>query len=384
VVAASEWFLLLASPSAAASPWVAKEIDFWSRHKPLDHLLLVQTDEEPRWVDARFAHTAKQATLRDPRFRDLVAEIASPLRGVPKDDLIGEDIRQYRRLNAWRNVAFGTVTLLFLGATVAAIVALQQRALAELQRDTAERNESQAVAALADIEAQNGSPSAAARLALSTLPRHFASFERPYAREAEVALLHSLLRLQEVRRFGHDSGVTSVALSPDGRTLATGSFDKTARLWEVATGREIAALKGHDAPVWSVAFSPDGRLLATGTQGKTAHLWDVASGSEIAALEGKDGFATAVAFSPDGRMLGTGSYDETYRLWDVSTRQSTASWRGQEAAGSSREGFEPSLAFSPDGRFVAAGSKDNTTRIWALETAVRLPACAGMELLSPP
>jgi hypothetical protein len=239
-LAASEWFLLLASPNAAASPWVAKEIEFWCHHKPLDHLLLVQTDgdivwdpeikdfdwartdavpdllskvfpEEPRWVDARFARTAQQATLRDPRFRDLVAEIVSPLRGIPKDDLIGEDIRQYRRLNAWRNVALGTVSLLFLGAVVAAVVAIQQRALAELQRDTAERNESQAVAALADIEAQNGSPSAAARLALSTLPRNFASPERPYAREAEVALLHSLLRLQEVRRFGHAGGVTSVA-----------------------------------------------------------------------------------------------------------------------------------------------------------------------------
>ena len=150
-------------------------------------------------------------------------------------------------------------------AEASAEEALQQRALAEQQRDAAERNKSQAVAALADFEAENGSPSAAAQLALSTLPRNFASPERPYAREAEVSLLHSLLRLQEIRRFGHANGVTSVALSPDGRILATGSFDKTARLWEVATGREISTLKGHDAAVSSVAFSPDGRLLATGT-----------------------------------------------------------------------------------------------------------------------
>lgn len=195
--------------------------------------------------------------MRGPRFRDLVAELASPLRGIPKDDLIGEDIRQYRRLNTWRNIAFCTVTLLFVAAVVAAVVAFQQRTL-------------------------------------------------------------------------HASGVTSVALSPDGRILATGSFDKTARLWEVATGREMAALRGHDAPVSSVAFSPDGRLLATGTQGKTAHLWDVAWGSEAAVIRGNDAFATAVAFSPDGQALATGSYDETYQFWDVSTRQQTVSWRGQK------------------------------------------------------
>src|SRR5262245_54778625 len=109
----SKWFVLIASPDSARSPWVEKEIDFWCTHKALERLLIVHTageiawdsavrdfdwtrsdaipkrlsgvfQEEPRWVNARFAHTQHQATVRDPRFRDLVAELASPLRGIPK------------------------------------------------------------------------------------------------------------------------------------------------------------------------------------------------------------------------------------------------------------------------------------------------------------
>jgi hypothetical protein len=137
----SEWFILVASPDAANSPWVARELDFWCQHKSLERLLIVLTSgeivwnpktgdfdwresnaisrrlsgvfrEEPRWVDARFADAGPQATLRDPRFRDLVAELAAPLRGVPKDDLIGEDIHQHHRLNRWRNAALCTLLLL--------------------------------------------------------------------------------------------------------------------------------------------------------------------------------------------------------------------------------------------------------------------------------
>ena len=91
------------------------------------------------------------------------------------------------------------------------------------------------------------------------------------------------------RLEGHGSAVGSVVFSPDGTRLATGSDDRTARLWDLATGAETARLEGHEGAVMSVAFSPDGTRLATGSADRTARLWDLATGAETARLEGHEG-----------------------------------------------------------------------------------------------
>ncbi|HPU40562.1 MAG TPA: TIR domain-containing protein, partial [Microthrixaceae bacterium] len=184
----SKWFVLLASPDAANSDWVARELTTWLAAHPIDHLLIVVTDgeigflsdagvdraattclpaplfdaldNEPRWLDMRWARTDAQLDLRNGRFRAAIADLAAPIHGVPNDDLEGEDVRQQKRARRLAVSGIATVGLFAIVSLIAALVAVDrskeardQRNVAAARQAEAEAQREQADTARADAEA---------------------------------------------------------------------------------------------------------------------------------------------------------------------------------------------------------------------------------------
>jgi WD40 repeat protein len=177
---------------------------------------------------------------------------------------------------------------------------------------------------------------------------------------------------QQHKLTGHENWVTSVVFSPDGQLIASGSDDKTVRVWNVATGSQQHKLTGHEHSVTSVVFSPDGQLIASGSDDKTVRVWDVATGSQQHKLTGHENSVVSVVFSPDGQLIASGSHDKTVRVWDVATGSQQHKLTGHEHS-------VTSVVFSPDGQLIASGSYDSTVRVWSVATGSQQHKLSGHE-----
>ncbi|MDZ8241553.1 MAG: hypothetical protein RMZ69_31115 [Nostoc sp. ChiQUE01a] len=164
---------------------------------------------------------------------------------------------------------------------------------------------------------------------------------------------------------GHSNSVFSVAFSPDGRTIVSGSHDKTIKLWDVCTGRQIYTLEGHSSYIHSVAFSPDGKIFASGSDDKTIKLWNVTTGRQIYTIQGHSDSVRSVSFSPDGKILASGSCDKTIKLWDVTTGRQIGTIQAHSS-------WVNSVAFSPHGKTLASGSDDKTIKLWDVITGRKI------------
>jgi WD40 repeat protein/tetratricopeptide (TPR) repeat protein len=184
--------------------------------------------------------------------------------------------------------------------------------------------------------------------------------------EGAYARLWDAVKGDSLRWFPHDNAVLAVAFSPDGRRILTGSADRTARLWDVGTGRLLGKPLEHDGLVLAVAFSPDGRTLVTCSQSSatrgTVRLWNAGTGQPLGEPLPHPRPVLAAAFSPDGRVLLTGSSDPASskgeaHLWAVATGRPL----GEPLP---HPGPVHAVAWSPDGRRVVTGCADKVARVW--------------------
>jgi WD40 repeat protein len=363
----SEYFLLMASPEAAGSEWVQKEVAYWKEKRSAATLLIALTGgdlrwagadfdwdttdaipkllkgafaDEPRHVDLRWARSEEQLSSRHPRFREDVADIAAALHGISKDEMIGEEIRQHRRTMAIARgvgVALLSATAVSLGLYAQAIYrrdearasvqiaeadsrrARMERDRADKERDRANKERDEALLktrlatairlATESRATRERSPQQSVLLAVEALRATYPG--DPLVPEAEQSFRDALANCSGFGLGGHEGAVRAVTFSRDGRRLATAGDDGAVRIWGLSDSGPVGPPVVQQLRVYlrfggMLAFSPDGRRLVACNRSNETRVWDLGAGGSplpSVVLRSERALADVDALSPDGSRL---------------------------------------------------------------------------------
>lgn len=169
---------------------------------------------------------------------------------------------------------------------------------------------------------------------------------------------------------GHPKRVNAVALNPDGTLLISSSSDNTSKIWEIKTKQEIITLKGHTQPVFSCAISHDGRYAVTGSVDGSARIWLLANGQQVGILEGHKGWISSIDMSPGSTLIATASKDTTVKVWNSQSGETLSTLQGHTAG-------LLGCRFSPDGRMIVSCGEDHTVRVWDVASFSHLRTLLG-------
>ena len=425
-LSSSEFFVLLASPQAAGSKWVAQEVEWWLQHRTRDRLLIVLTEgdltwdapasdfdwgrttalsrtlkkrflQEPNYLDLRWARNETDVSLRQPRFLEAIASLTASLRDRPLDELIGDDVRQHQKTMRLLRIAVLGLVVLTIAALLAALLALQaKRVSGRLASEQESKQKLDSQESLSIRLASHALRAMGTNKLLGILLAAEAVRAAPN-NSAESALRGALSQtlVSTVVLRGHSGSLDLCAFSPDGRNVLTGSEDKSARIWDAATGKLLKELHGHTGPVEAGAFANDHRRVWTAGAGSVRY-WDLVTGSNLYQLVHPG--VTQLEFSSDRRRL-LSIADSDAIVWEVGSGRKLAAFEFppndaifpknaslspdgnlvvlrdesvrevesgkvvvDELVGHSRRPY--TVRFSPDGQSIITASDDHTARIW--------------------
>jgi WD40 repeat protein len=396
----SDYFVLLASPLAARSVWVRREVEWWQSHRSPSTMLLALTDgaivwdeatgdfdwtrtdalpeclsgwftAEPNYADLRWARK-EVLSLQHSRFRSEVAGLSAAITGVDKDKIEGEDIRQQRVIRRLKTGTIGVLGILLVGALAATVLAVVARREAQDQQRVAA---ARSLITASDAVRDNSPPDIDTALRLGAAA--YANMPSPEtASSLAQTLSSSPLAAVLPHRFGQD---TRMVFSPGGMLLATADA-AILQLWNLGGGRPELLGKplenGH--LIEFLALSPDEKLLAAAGVG-VATLWDItdpAAPVRVSLPPPEINSIRALKFSPDGRLLAAG-FGDSLTLWSLSDRTAP---RIIGAIDVSRYGDVESVAFA-DATTIAVGYRDpyadNFVSIWEVRDAADIRDLTG-------